>query len=75
MNTPSGRIDSYTDRNGNANYVQGGVSGGKSHTHSVPANNHLDITRSDGSKASISSGKSGSSGKGGGSGGGGGGGK
>lgn len=75
VDTASGRLDSYTDRNGNANHVQSGKSGG--HSHSVPATGHFDITRSDGSKADISSGKSGSgksggsgSGSGGGSGGG-----
>ena len=69
MDTPSGRIDSYTDSKGNSNCVHGGKSGG--HSHSVPATGHFDVTRSDGSKATISKGRSGSS-KSGGSGGGGG---
>ena len=68
MDTPSGRVDSYTDKSGNVNSVQGRVSGG--HTHSVPATGHFDVTRSDGSKTTISAGRSGSSGGSGGSGGG-----
>lgn len=56
MDTPSGRIDSYTDaKSGHTNYVQGNVSGG--HSHSDPQSGHFDVTRSDGSKSDMSSSK------------------
>lgn len=74
VDTPSGRVDSYTDRSGNTNCVQGRMDGG--HTHSVEAAGHFDITKGDGSKETISQGsKSGSSSGSGGSGSGGGSGK
>ena len=68
VDSPSGRIDSYTDKDGNRAHVQSGKTGG--HSHSVPATGHFDVTRSDGSKTTISAGRSGSSGGSGGSGGG-----
>ncbi|MCX6809115.1 MAG: hypothetical protein NTW50_05650 [Candidatus Berkelbacteria bacterium] len=55
VNTPSGRIDTYKDsKTGHTNYVQGGVSGG--HTHSVPQSGHFDVTHPDGSKTDLSGG-------------------